>query len=83
MTEKRPPPNPGKPDPSKLYWDIKDVAAYWDVKPKTIREYRSRGRGELPKEDDTLGHSPVWKPATIINFTRSRRARTDLKENGS
>ena len=38
-------------DPNADYWTVADVAAYWGVSPQTIRTYRSRGRGEIPKED--------------------------------
>lgn len=68
-----------KPDPEADYWTIDDVAAYWDVKPQTVRSYRSRGRGELPKEDRMMNRTPVWRPATIVEFQRpGRGARTDL-----
>ena len=66
-------------DPNADYWTVADVAAYWGVSPQTIRTYRSRGRGEIPKEDQTFGRSPVWKPATIIGFERPGQGkRTDL-----
>ncbi|WP_433233786.1 hypothetical protein [Actinomadura nitritigenes] len=67
-------------DRRKAYWSIEDVAAYWGVKPKTVREYRVRP-GALPPADETFGRSPVWKPETIIGFQRpGRGARTDLKD---
>ncbi|MEU8031313.1 MarR family transcriptional regulator [Streptomyces sp. NPDC049099] len=66
-------------DPKAEYWSVADVAAYWGVSPQTIRTYRSRKRGELPKEDAVFGRSPVWRPATIIDFVRpGQGARTDL-----
>lgn len=66
-------------DPNADYWTIADIAEYWHVSPQTVRSYRSRGKGELPKEDRTFGRSPVWRPATIINFERpGQGARTDL-----
>jgi hypothetical protein len=66
-------------DPNADYWTVSDIAEYWDVSPQTIRSYRSRGRGELPQEDKVFGRSPVWRPATIINFQRpGQGARTDL-----
>lgn len=47
-----------------------DIAAYWKVKPKTIRTYRTRDRGELPDEDDKFGATPVWRPKTVMAFKR-------------
>jgi hypothetical protein len=71
---------PAKADPNADYWTIADVAAYWHVRPQTIRAYRSRGRGELPPADRSFGDSPVWKPATIIGFQRvGQGTRTDLQ----
>ncbi|MCC3652711.1 helix-turn-helix domain-containing protein [Streptomyces sp. S07_1.15] len=67
------------PDPNADYWTVQDVADHWGVKPQTIRAYRTRKRGELPKEDAVFGRSPVWKPATILNFQRPGQGkRTDL-----
>ncbi|TDU05012.1 hypothetical protein EDD99_3498 [Streptomyces sp. 846.5] len=67
-------------DPNADYWTVSDIAEHWGVSPQTIRSYRSRGRGELPKEDRVFGRSPAWRPATIINFVRpGQGARTDLK----
>lgn len=66
-------------DPEADYWGIADVAAYWRVRPQTIRAYRSRGRGELPPPDNEFSRSPVWRPATITGFERpGQGARTDL-----
>lgn len=66
-------------DPDADYWTIEDVAAHWNVKPETVRSYRSRKKGELPDADRKVGRTPVWYPATIINFQRpGRGARTDL-----
>lgn len=68
-----------KPDVNAAYWDMRDIAAYWGVTYETVRTYRSRGRGELPPNDATLGGSPVWRPATIVTFRRSGQGkRTDL-----
>jgi hypothetical protein len=67
-------------DPAKPYWTMDDIAAYWHTKPKTIRTYRSRGRGELPPEDRMIGRVPVWRPSTIIDFKRlGQGTRTDLR----
>jgi hypothetical protein len=67
-------------DPAKPYWTMDDIAVHWRTKPKTIRTYRSRRRGELPPEDRMLGRVPVWVPATIIGFERpGQGARTDLR----
>lgn len=67
-------------DPTADYWTIADIADHWDVSPQTVRTYRSRGRGELPEPDKVFGRSPVWRPATILNFQRpGQGARTDLK----
>ncbi|WP_433225544.1 hypothetical protein [Actinomadura formosensis] len=57
-------------DPKKDWWTMDDIAAYWKVKPKTIRTYRTRDRGELPAEDGKFGATPVWKPKTVIGFKR-------------
>lgn len=66
-------------DPNADYWTVKDIAEHWGVTPQTVRTYRSRKRGELPEPDNVFGRSPVWKPATIINFERpGQGARTDL-----
>lgn len=66
-------------DPNADYWTITDVAEYWHVTPQTIRTYRSRNRGELPKPDRVFGRSPAWKPATITGFERlGQGTRTDL-----
>ncbi|MGW4042969.1 helix-turn-helix transcriptional regulator [Streptomyces sp. NPDC004721] len=68
-------------DPNADYWTVQDIAEYWNVAPQTVRTYRSRKRGELPEPDNVFGRSPVWKPATIINFQRpGQGARTDLRE---
>jgi hypothetical protein len=67
------------PDPTADYWTIDDVADYWGVKPQTVRAYRARGRGELPKEDRMIGRTPVWRPKTIIEFQRPGSGyRTDV-----
>lgn len=67
-------------DPEAEYWTVADIAEHWGVTPQTIRTYRSRGRGELPPEDAIFGRSPVWRPATILEFQRpGRGARTDLR----
>ncbi|TDD37870.1 MarR family transcriptional regulator [Actinomadura sp. KC06] len=69
-------------DPAKEFWTAADIAAYLGVTVETVRVYRSRGRGELPAEDDRFGQSPVWRPATIINHKRpGQGARTDLQDN--
>jgi hypothetical protein len=66
-------------DPTADYWTVADIADHWGVTAQTIRTYRSRGRGELPEPDKVFGRSPVWKPATILNFERpGQGARTDL-----
>lgn len=68
-------------DPKADYWTVSDVAEYWGVTPQTIRSYRARKRGEVPPEDRMFGRSPVWRPATIIDFERpGQGARTDLKQ---
>jgi hypothetical protein len=66
-------------DPDADYWTVADIADHWGVTAQTVRTYRSRKRGELPEPDNIFGRSPVWRPATIIDFQRpGQGARTDL-----
>jgi hypothetical protein len=45
-----------------------------------VRDYRTRGRGELPPEDAMFGQTPVWRPSTIIGHKRpGQGTRTDLE----
>lgn len=68
-------------DPDADWWTMEDIAAYWKVTLKTVHGYRWRGLGQLPPEDGKVGRTPVWRPATVIEFKRpGRGARTDLKD---
>ncbi|WP_435108103.1 hypothetical protein [Nocardiopsis synnemataformans] len=73
-----------QPDPDAEYWTINDIAAYWGIKPQTVRWYRARPNGYLPPQDDYFGRTPVWKPKTVIDFQRAGQGkRTDLEDEGS
>ena len=70
-------------DPHAEWWTMADIAAYWNVKPRTVWDYRyqtlhPRRPGQaakLPPEDDTFGPIPVWRPQAIIDFERPGRGR--------
>ncbi|WP_433330012.1 hypothetical protein [Spirillospora sp. CA-294931] len=65
--------------PDKPLWGYADIAVYWGVTEKTVREYKARGK--LPQEHDKIGRTPVWLPRTIIEYPRpGRGARTDLRD---
>jgi len=66
------------PDPSRPFWGVAEVAAYYGVTRDTIYAYRTRGL--LPPEDDRISGSPVWRPETIIGHKRPGRGyRSDRK----
>ena len=52
-----------------VQWSVGDVAAYLNVKPRTVTAYHARG--QMPPADGRVGRSPWWKPETI----RAWRAR--------
>jgi len=68
-------------DPGADLWTMDDIAAYWGVKPGTVRDYRYKtehprpGRGPLlpPPLPDKVGINPVWRPIDVINFRRRGR----------
>lgn len=72
------------PDPEAQWWTLADVAAYLGVKLETVHRYRKRPRdkGGLPPEDDKVSRTPVYYPATVIEWNERERAgkgaRTDL-----
>jgi predicted DNA-binding transcriptional regulator AlpA len=68
------------PDPGKAYWTVNDIAEYLGVKPKSVREYKTRK--DLPEPMDKVGQSSVWDPKAIIEWAESRPgsgACTDLQ----
>jgi hypothetical protein len=58
------------PDPTAPWWTTTDVAAYLGVSLSTVSGYR--GRGQMPAEEDTIDGKRVWRPATIIEWHKSR-----------
>jgi hypothetical protein len=68
-------------DPHAEWWTMADIAAYWNVDHRTVRDYRYQTRhprrpgqaAKLPPHDDTFGPTPVWRPRTIIGFKRPGR----------
>ena len=50
---------------------LKDIPALTGLTQATVYVYRSVGR--LPKPDDHVGYTPVWKPETIIEWNDTRR----------
>lgn len=60
------------PDPAAAWWTVTDVAAYLRVKPDTVSGYKTRR--QMPEPDEQVGRTPVWRPATIIEW-RPRTAR--------
>ena len=51
--------------------DVAAVASRLEVKPSTVRSYHKRG--QMPPADNYFGRSPVWKEATIENWSSQRR----------
>ena len=64
------------------WWTTRDVAAFLNVAPSTIRAYVARG--QMPEADRRIGREPVWRPATIRKWhsQRPRRARSDAGATG-
>jgi hypothetical protein len=58
------------PDPDADWWVTDEVAAYLDVDPGTVRGFLARG--EMPMWERKFGRSNVWRPATIIEWDRTR-----------
>jgi predicted DNA-binding transcriptional regulator AlpA len=58
------------PDPDAEWWTTSDVAAYLGVQVATVSGYRNRG--QMPEPDMTLGRTPAWRPASIIEWHASR-----------
>jgi Helix-turn-helix domain len=58
------------------WWTTRDVAAFLNIAPSTIRAYVARG--QMPEADRRIGREPVWRPATIRlwHSQRPRRARS-------
>jgi predicted DNA-binding transcriptional regulator AlpA len=64
------------------WWTTRDVAAFLNVSPSTIRAYVARG--QMPAADRRIGREPVWRPATIRKWhsQRPRLAGSDTETNG-
>jgi hypothetical protein len=67
-------------DPRAQWWTMADIAAYWEVKPGTVWDYRYQTlhprpgqAAKLPPHDDMIGRTPVWRPRTITGFKRPGR----------
>jgi len=56
------------------WWTTQDVAKYLGVTASTVRSYAARG--QMPSADRRIGREPVWQPATIHKWDRSRPRRT-------
>jgi len=52
------------------WWTTSDVAAYLGVVVGTVSTYRSRE--QMPAPDRTIGRTPVWRPARIIEWHQGR-----------
>jgi predicted DNA-binding transcriptional regulator AlpA len=61
------------------WWTTRDVAAFLNVAPSTIRAYVARG--QMPGADRRIGREPVWRPATIREWhsQRPRPSRGDAE----
>jgi predicted DNA-binding transcriptional regulator AlpA len=52
------------------WWTTRDVAAFLDIAPSTIRAYVARR--QMPPADRRIGREPVWKPDTIREWRNQR-----------
>jgi hypothetical protein len=52
------------------WWTTRDVAAFLNIAPSTIRAYVARG--QMPGADRRIGREPVWRPATIREWQSQR-----------
>jgi len=59
-----------KPDADADWWVTADVAAYLGVTTTTVASYRHRQ--QMPDPDRVIGRTPVWRPATIIEWHELR-----------
>lgn len=59
-----------EPDPNAEWWLTSDVAAYLGVAVSTVSTYKARG--QMPEPDQTIGRTPVWRPARIIEWHETR-----------
>jgi hypothetical protein len=59
-----------QPDPAAEWWTTSDVAAYLGVRVATVSTYRKRE--QMPAPDLTLGRTPAWRPARIVEWHASR-----------
>ena len=55
------------------WWTTNEVAAYLGVRPATVSTYRMRG--QMPAPDHKLGRTQLWRPRTIIEWSRDRPSR--------
>jgi hypothetical protein len=70
-------------DPGKQWWTMADIADHWGVQLGTVWDYRNQTRHprkpglapKLPPEDDMIGRTPVWRPATVLRFQRPGQGR--------
>jgi len=59
-----------EPDPLAEWWSTADVAAFLEIQVATVSAYRLRG--QMPPPDMTVRRTQMWRPATIIDWHRSR-----------
>jgi hypothetical protein len=52
------------------WWTTSDVAAYLGVQVTTVTNYRKRG--QMPAPDVTVGRTPMWRPARIVEWHAHR-----------
>ncbi len=58
------------PDPSAEWWTTSDVAEYLGLRVQTVSAYRQRD--QMPKPDQTIGRTHMWRPKRIIDWHDSR-----------
>lgn len=71
------------PDMSKTkYWGLRDIAEYLGIEYSSARTYHGRAEihrrkdtvrpGDMPPPAERFGNSPVWEPATIVQWHAQR-----------